>query len=224
MKEENELRKFRDRFIQVERFIDGATDKTATTTSADASSEIGMDNAATSVLSAAVVGATPLVKQRTSLKIDETITRVKRHDAELMAELVKLDTAKLRTNLPENEQQELVKRDERRRRRKAMSEGVGTMARMKTLSEGVSAMARMKSNPTLEFLDATVSSRPAKDDTDLYIRHKTYYSVAAQDLKAEDTTREQLRARYRQQQSSRRGRQKSVSDGVALMANYRTAF
>jgi hypothetical protein len=93
-----------------------------------------------------------------SVKIKTPTTNVKASigketvdSAALMAQLVKLDTDSLRTNLPLSEQEELSKREteraKRRNRRKTVSDGVAAMASMggmnrkKSGSGGVAEMA-----------------------------------------------------------------------------------
>ncbi|GKY98101.1 hypothetical protein MPSEU_000767900 [Mayamaea pseudoterrestris] len=220
-KEESELRKFCDRVVQVDRSQGVTTEGTATTASGTTSSMTGLDMAvdtASSALSTAVVGTTPLVKNRPHSYMEESHTRVKQDAAELMAHLVKLDTASLRTNLPETEQHELFKRDDRRRRRKAVSEGVGAMARMKVVSEGVGAMARLGKLNTHRHIASTEIISSTRDDSVLNGKRSTFYSAAASDLEADGNVR------HYAEQSSRRRNRKSVSDGVAFMAKLQESF
>ena len=142
-----------------------------------------------------------------------------RESAELMAELVKLDTNSLRTNLPASEREALSRREARRRNRH------------KSVSDGVSAMARMGREAFGSFGPAsTERPRQVKDDSMLSQR-KTFLVLppivpeevtpsnamvppVSEDLKPDDTTLENLRQRRR----TRGRRRKSVSDGVALMS------
>lgn len=149
----------------------------------------------------------------------------------LMLELVKLDTASLRTNLPQDELTQLSSRQLERatmraNRRKTRSEGVKFMASMKNLSDGRRRETRKKtlSAGAAEMkLAEEKDNVPAPSDDD-----EIEITFSAEDLLSESTamvnddsgglipTVQQSKSRPRHLRAS--GRKKSVSDGVALMS------
>ena len=182
-------------------------------------------NAATTVAAGAfsAVASGALMNKRSKIpSLADDSSRGELRDAELMAELVQLDTHNLRSNLPEHEQIELANREARRtNRRKANSGGVSAMVRMKSVSDGVSAMARMSLTST-NSLRGDSNNRTMDDSTLHNGKPKAYFSGGSVELRPDDTSPEQLRAR-RSERPLRRGRQKSVSDGVAFMARLNDA-
>jgi hypothetical protein len=126
--------------------------------------------------------------------------------ATLMAELVKLDTGSLRTNLPVSEREELSKREAERAKRKG---------RRKAVSDGVAALTAMGgswSSATLT-MPGSGDSRPKQtlDDFAIPVQKSSGLEMNSNELLApKDAKAERLERRHR--------RKKSFSDGVAAMA------
>jgi hypothetical protein len=138
-----------------------------------------------------------------------------------IADLVSLDTNSLRTNLPDSERavlsNRLASRRDRRSRKKSVSDGVALMAKLHntladTLVDGCSEASGGQANAPSKAVRAQDDSAV---DTEKKGNEADKPAAAPQEpLQAEDTMRNSLIARRR----TRRGRMKSVSDGVALMA------
>ena len=151
-------------------------------------------------------------KQRSHVIIPSPVmegkTILDQDTAELMAQLVQLDTQQLRTNLPAEEREMLERRQEQKKyRHKAVSDGVAAMARVGRHSfqgqDDSYIFARAGGNILLSGPEAPTSGISSLSRSQ------------SSDLKPEDTSPEQLRAR-RPRLGQRR---KSVSDGVAFMAS-----
>jgi hypothetical protein len=146
----------------------------------------------------------------TSRKASSTSTKFSEREADnsanIMAELVKLDTSSLRTILPVSERVELSKRETERARRRG---------RRKSVSDGVAALAALSgkvSSASLGILDSE-DSRPKKtmDDFSVPVQMSSGLEMNNNDMLAtKDPKAERLARRHR--------RKKSMSDGVAAMA------
>ena len=125
-----------------------------------------------------------------------------------IADLVSLNTDSLRTTLTDSERDalatRLAHRRDRRKRMKSVSDGVAFMASLGTVKPQSEQTAATRA-PAMRTVDDLSLQSDDKKDAD---------SVPQEPLHVWDTSRQSLLERRR----SRRGRIKTVSDGVAQMA------
>ena len=163
-------------------------------------------------------GTTPFTVPSDSIASDRSAGAVS------IADLVSVNTDSLRTTLPDSERDalaaRLAKRRDRRKRMKSVSDGVAFMASLGNDSTPAERASRHGQMP-LAFANTHVATR-AKDDSVVSTKKSEGSSFEASDsslaqqepLQAGDTTHQHLLERRR----SRRGRMKTLSDGVARMA------
>eukprot|EP00977_Amphora_coffeiformis_P009508 scaffold2193_cov171-Amphora_coffeaeformis.AAC.14 len=139
-------------------------------------------------------------------------------------DMVSMNTDSLRTSLPESERDalanRLLNRRDRRKRIKAVSDGVALMAslgKVNAATDGTTGRPGQfpvaKHPPPPRFLDDSEVS--SKNDAESSERSAASEKIPQEPLTAEDTSRASLMERRR----SRRGRMKTLSDGVSLMAS-----
>jgi len=149
-----------------------------------------------------ISGVKTLTPSSSFAALDSVTTMSNQENAELIAELVKLDTDSLRENIPESVARALERRDqEKKNRKKSSSDGVNTMAKM--YRNSISSPKR--ADRVKDDLDVSKALKATNNDS----------PGAFEELRPDDTTEESIRHR----RHSRRMRMKSVSDGVALMAS-----